>query len=205
MNQATGAGGGSSAVHADWIAPKNIRPAMQRSPKLAKHVNACLGTRLPKKAEKKGCKFTPAQGANIEGIAVLDDRVFVGFRGPVDGDTAYLLAFDRKSLFETELTGDTTIPIKLGPGKGVRDLAAVADGLLVLSGPEDDEPGQAAIHHFDPKTQAVKLLGILAGLPKKAKPEALLVLSEDAPDYQVLVLSDGVPNGSPLEYKVPKP
>jgi hypothetical protein len=130
--------------------------------------------------------------------------VFVGFRGPVDGDTAYLLAFDRSSLFEPQLRNDATIPIKLGSGKGVRDLAAVADGLLVLSGPEDDESGQAAIHHFDPKTQAIVLLGTLGGLPKKAKPEALLVLSEDAPDYQVLVLSDGVSNGSPLEYKVPK-
>ena len=151
------------------------------------------------------CEFKPAQGANIEGIAVFGDTVFVGFRGPVDGDTAYLLAFDRQSLFEPRLGGDVTIPIRLGPGKGVRDLAAVADGLLVLSGPEDDEPGQAAVHLFDPKSQAVKLLGTLAGLPKKAKPEALLVLSEDAPEYQVLVLSDGVQNGSPLEYKVPKP
>jgi hypothetical protein len=150
------------------------------------------------------CEFKPAQGANIEGIAVFGDTVFVGFRGPVDGDTAYLLAFDRKSLFEKELSGDKTIPIKLGPGKGVRDLAAVASGLLVLSGPEDDEPGQAAIHHFNPTTQAIALLGTLAGLPKKAKPEALLVLSEDGPEYQVLVLSDGVLNGSPLEYKVPK-
>jgi hypothetical protein len=198
---------GTGVAPEAWIAPRNILPAMQRSPQLAKRADACLGTKAPKKKKKKGeqCEFEPAQGANIEGIAVLGDRVFVGFRGPVHGGTAYLLAFDRNSLFEKELTGDTTIPIKLGPGKGVRDLAAVADGLLVLSGPEDDEPGQAGVHHFDPRTQAVTLLGTLAGLPKKAKPEALLVLSEDAPEYQVLVLSDGVPNGAPLEYKVRKP
>ena len=86
----------------------------------------------------------------------------------------------------------------------MRDLAAVADGLLVLSGPEDDDPGQAAIHHFDPKTKAITPLGMLTGLPPEAKPEALLVLSEDTAGYVVLVLSDKGENGAPLEYKVPK-
>jgi hypothetical protein len=196
---------GSGVAPPGWIAPRNLLPAMRRSKQLEKRANACLGTKPPqKKGKVQECEFKPAQGANIEGIAVFGDRVFVGFRGPVDGDTAYLLAFDRKSLFEPQLGGDVTIPIKLGPGKGVRDLAPVADGLLVLSGPEDDEPGQAAIHHFDPKTQAIALLGTLAGLPPKAKPEALLLLSEDGPEYGVLVLSDGVQNGAPLEYKVPK-
>jgi Protein of unknown function (DUF3616) len=195
----------SGMAPAAWIAPPNILPAMQRSPQLAKRANACLGTKPPRKKGKVvDCDFNPGQGANIEGIAILGDTVFLGFRGPVDGNTAYLLAFDRNSLFEPQLRNEVTIPIKLGPGQGVRDLAAVADGLLVLSGPEDDEPGQAALHRFDAKTQAITLLGTLAGLPRKAKPEALLVLSEDAPAYQVLVLSDGVPNGSPLEYKVPK-
>jgi len=197
---------GSGVAPPGWIAPQNILPAMRRSKQLEKRANACLGTKPPRKQGKvENCEFNPAQGANIEGIAVFVDTVFVGFRGPVDGDTAYLLAFDRKSLFGPQLGGDVTIPIRLGPGKGVRDLAPVADGLLVLSGPEDDEPGQAALHHFDPKTRVVRLLGTLAGLPAKAKPEALLVLSEDGPEYQVLVLSDGVQNGSPLEYKVPKP
>ena len=199
---------GSGVAPPGWIAPPNIPCRRCADPQAAER-SAPMRASAPNPRGRRGRWRTASssrpQGTNIEGIAVFGDTVFVGFRGPVDGDTAYLLAFGRKSLFEPQLRGDVTIPIRLGPGKGVRDLAPVADGLLVLSGPEDDEPGLAAVHHFNPRTQAVKLLGTLAGLPKNAKPEALLVLSEDAPAYQVLVLSDGVQNGAPLEYKVPKP
>ena len=198
---------GSGMAPAAWIAPHNILPAMQRSPQLAKRANACLGTKPPQKKKKNGeqCEDQPAQGANIEGIAVLGDRVFVGFRGPVDGGTAYLLAFDRKSLFEKELTDGTTIPIKLGPGKGVRDLAAVADGLLVLSGPEDDEAGQAAIYHFDPKTQAITLLGTWPGYRRRPSPRRSCCCRRMRRTTRCSSCPTASPNGSPLEYKVPKP
>ena len=197
---------GSGMAPAAWIAPRNILPAMQRSPQLAKRANACLGTKPPQKKGKVGGLRLPT-GAGRQYRGHRDPR-----RHRVPGLSR---ARRRRHRLPAGVRPQQPVraaapqrcddPDQARARQGVRDLAAVADGLLVLSGPEDDEPGQAAIHHFDPKTQAITLLGTLAGLPKKAKPEALLVLSEDAPDYQVLVLSDGVPNGSPLEYKVPKP
>jgi hypothetical protein len=76
---------GSGGAPPGWIAPPNILPAMRRSKQLEKRANACLGTKPPRKQGKvENCEFNPAQGANIEGIAVFGDTVFVGFRGPVD-------------------------------------------------------------------------------------------------------------------------
>jgi hypothetical protein len=59
---------------------------------------------------------------------------------------------------------------------GIRDLAAVKNGLLILSGPEDDELGQAALFHLDPDQDRLTPLGKISGLPAEAKPEGLLVL-----------------------------
>jgi hypothetical protein len=138
----------SNLADPTWVAKgievaKSLEPAMLKSLQIGKHVNKCLGT---KPSKKKEGNFEHQQGANIEGLAILDGSLFVGFRGPVHIDTAYLLKFARDAVFREEPADGTTIPLKLGTGIGIRDLAAVKEGLLVLSGPEDDDPGHAAIH-----------------------------------------------------------
>jgi len=95
-------------------------------------------------------------------------------------------------------------PISLGDGMGVRDLAVVADGFLVLSGPEADEPSEADLFLWDGWSAAPARLGMLEGVPDQAKPEALLVLAEDMETYRLLIMSDGIPGGAPTEYRVPK-
>ncbi|MEI2780992.1 MAG: DUF3616 domain-containing protein [Candidatus Competibacter sp.] len=82
-------------------------------------------------------------GFDIEGLAVADDRVFVGLRGPVLRGWAVVLEL---ALEEQDTTTLTLKPI--GPdgrpyrkhfldlgGLGVRDLCAQGDDLLVLAGP----------------------------------------------------------------------
>lgn len=82
-------------------------------------------------------------GFDIEGLAVADDRVFVGLRGPVLRGWAVVLEL---ALEEQDATTLTLKPI--GPdgrpyrkhfldlgGLGVRDLCAQGDDLLVLAGP----------------------------------------------------------------------
>jgi hypothetical protein len=191
----------SGVNNPDWVAPqitlsRHIGPAMHRSAELSPNVEKCLPS--------KTGNFPNEHGANIEGIALVGKTLYVGFRGPVAGDTAYLLAFDRDGLFQPQPLAAVTIPVKLGSWMGVRDLAAVKEGLLILSGPEDDVPGSAAIHRFDPQTRAVTLLGNLPAIAPKAKPEALLVLDQADDSYRVLILSDGVNNGAPTEFVVPK-
>lgn len=189
-----------------WVAPevevaKDIKPAMLASTKIGPHVDKCLGTKPSKK--KKG-DFAHEQGANVEGFAILGTRAFVGFRGPVIGGTAFLLAFDRDALFTSGTPTATTIEIALGAGMGIRDLAPVADGLLVLSGPEDDDPGKAAIHYFHAASGKVTPLGLVPDPQHDGKPEALLLLDETDAAYRVLVMSDSADNGDPTEFVVAK-
>ncbi len=83
-------------------------------------------------------------GVNIEGIAVKDGRMYLGLRGPSENDSAYVISVDARAAFapdqELEATADK---LQLGPDTGIRDLAAVADGLLVLTGPVNTTEGDA--------------------------------------------------------------
>jgi hypothetical protein len=186
---------------------KPLEAALKSAGKVGSHAGLCLGTKPTKKQLEKGCTVDRKQGANIEGIAIYKRKLYVGLRGPVDGDTAYLVRFDMEQIFGGEPVG-TTMAAKLGSADGakigIRDLAAVKNGLLILSGPEDDELGQAALFHLDPDQDRLTPLGKISGLPAEAKPEGLLVLEDSDQRYRVLVVSDGVKNGVPTEYEIKK-
>jgi hypothetical protein len=83
-------------------------------------------------------------GVNVEGLAVRGDHLFLGFRGPVLNGKALVMSVNIDAAFGNAPARPQVFPIRLGDGIGVRDLATVADGFLVLSGPEADEPGEAA-------------------------------------------------------------
>jgi hypothetical protein len=201
-------GSAGAALVEDLEVSSRLQAAMKASSKVGPHVGLCLGIRPTGKQKEKGCPADRRQGANIEGIAIHGKKLYVGLRGPVHDDTAYLMSFDTEQVFGLTPAG-TTIAVKLGsaggPRLGVRDLAAVKSGFLILSGPEDDEPGQAALFHFDPDKGALTPLGRISGLAAEAKPEGLLVLEDSQQRYRVLVISDGVKNGLPTEYETKKP
>src|SRR4029450_2751013 len=110
-------------------------------------------------------------GVNIEGLAVRGDRLFLGFRGPVLSGKALVMSVNIDAAFGNAPARPQVLPISLGDGMGVRDLAAVADGFLVLSGPEADEPGEADLFFWDGQSAAPARLGILAGGPEGGRPE----------------------------------
>ncbi|WP_408093652.1 DUF3616 domain-containing protein [Rhodoplanes sp. SY1] len=146
-------------------------------------------------------------GVNIEGIAVKDGRMHLGFRGPsVDGD-AFILSVDADAVFTSdEPLHPKVTRLPLGKTTGIRDLAAVRDGLVVLSGPVNEQAVPPALWHWNEKTGALAPLGTLMpakGLPADAKAETVLVL-RDAPKQplRVLILYDGAENGAPTEYRV---
>lgn len=160
-------------------------------------------------APRRGCVALDDGGVTIEGLAARDGELYFGFRAPVADGRAFVLRVNADALFSGRPGPAAVLRPELGEGFGVRDMAAVEGGFLILAGRavSDDalEVRTSAIHFWDGRSAATRVLGRLrtAG---GAKPEALLVLREAAAGpYRLLVLSDGVPGGAPAVYEVPRP
>lgn len=143
-----------------------------------------------------------------------DGTMHVGFRAPSPGGRAFVVSVPEQAVFGQAAPAATVSRLALGADRrgrkrGVRDLAPVADGFLVLAGPalpEGDKAKGGALVFFwpGPGGRAVPLRPV--GLERKGvKPEALLILGEDAASYRVLVIHDGVEGGAPTEYRIGKP
>jgi Protein of unknown function (DUF3616) len=72
-------------------------------------------------------------GTDIEGIAVKDETLFLGFRGPVRRENfvpVMVLQLDRPEDYELRF-------VNLD-GHGIRDITAVENGFLIIGGPVGD-------------------------------------------------------------------
>ncbi|WP_433241954.1 DUF3616 domain-containing protein [Streptosporangium sp. CA-135522] len=97
-------------------------------------------------------------GLDVEGIAILDGRVFVGLRGPVLRGWAMLLEIrpqdhprhpGRLRLAPIDEEPYRTHLLNLG-GLGIRDLCPHRDGLLILAGPTMALDGPARVLRWRP-------------------------------------------------------
>jgi len=112
-------------------------------------------------------------GFDVEGIAVADDRIFLGLRGPVLRGWAILLEVQVKEKHPGELRLK-----KIGPGgeryrkhflnlrgEGIRDLCFYQEDLLVLSGPTMDLTGDTQIFRLANALEALKAETLLEPEP----------------------------------------
>jgi len=145
-------------------------------------------------------------GVNFEGIAVQNGRMYLGLRGPSRKKHAFILNVDAKAVFTPDANLDPKVRrLALGKNTGIRDLAAVHDGLLILSGPVNDQDVTPALFHWSERSGLRKLgdLQLPAPLVGKAKAEILLVLRDQPSEpWRLLVMFDGPENGAPTEYQV---
>lgn len=133
-------------------------------------------------------------GVDIEGLAVSAGRLFVGFRGPVlRGNHVPVLVLRYAAHQQYEL-----LFLDLG-GRGIRDLAAIDNGMLVLAGPVGDGDGSYELFHWNGKDCVAGEgspggktihLGTIGGTAH-AKPEGIAVLEQTAADVKLLVIRDG--------------
>lgn len=174
-------------------------------PELKQHVGKCLGDEQ--------------SGANIEGLAIRNERLFFGFRGPAKNKEALILSVDAAAFFQGTDAKPEVTRIVVGGGRGIRDLHAVKDGILVLAGPDDDEDNENRSYRialWDGKNgggEAVKPKMLaqldlkkikLRDCDKETKPEALAVLEDSPKRYRIMILSDGMCDGGPLLFVVPR-
>jgi hypothetical protein len=149
-------------------------------------------------------------GVDIEGIAVDDGWVYVGFRGPVFRDN-YVPVLKFK--FDQHEESAKLLFVKLDGG-GIRDMAKVQDGFLIVSGPVGDAPGPYQVYHWngldmvpgedraDTKNYIKKLGNIDIS---KGKAEGILALevergADDDCQYKFMIIFDGITNGNPKIY-----
>lgn len=187
--------------------------------KTAEIQRASLMPWLEKSAEFKDYVKQPLQlnGFNIEGLCYKDGKLWFGIRGPnVQGNT-YVVEVTPDSLFGGGMPDCKAHTLPVGQGRGIRELAPVREGFIILTGNASAEAtkkfpnsmsrsGDKSFELFlwrpgkTPETQSIGPLPF-----PSAKAEAILVL-EDAEKYvDILVLFDGAEDGGPRSYRLNRP
>ena len=168
--------------------------------KAKKHIS--LGKLLKKHPVLKAYVPLPSKenGIDIEGIALHDGLLYLGFRGPVFRD-----GYVPVMVIDFEDTDDHELRfVRLG-GRGIRDVTRVSDGFLIIAGPVGDGSASYPLYHWDGNDmvpgkkrhgRAIGTVKLLTEIepPKKGKAEGLTVISEKSDSYDLLIAYDGVKN-----------
>ncbi|MEA2870285.1 MAG: hypothetical protein QOH67_261 [Hyphomicrobiales bacterium] len=145
----------------------------------------------------QGIAITP--GASVRGEGVVN----LGFRNPVIGGKAFIVSADVSKVFAASGAFTPTVtPVALGTDVGISDLAKVDDGILILAASNRSVQQRHSLFLLQNDGQLKHLADVAQPTDRKA--EALLVLRDDPEFYLVLLMFDGVANGGPLQYFVPR-
>lgn len=144
-------------------------------------------------------------GLDMEGLAERDGSLFFGVRSPSVAGQAFVVEVRADELFADPLKSvQRTHELPLGEGRGIRDLARVSDGFLVVAGPagsSEDKSG-FTLHHWAGPNQALVTVG---GVPAGGKAEGVMVIEETAAFVDVVVFFDGSENGGATPLRLVKP
>jgi Protein of unknown function (DUF3616) len=179
---------------------------MQSQPKLKNNLDECLNT---------------GRGVNIEGLAVSNGRLYFGFRSPARNKTTKILSVEAQAFFSGEDPKPILTTIEVGGGRGIRDMQAVRDGFLLLAGPDDEDGnsqrrwrialwngrtnGEDVVRPNDLARLDLSGVKLRKNCDKKTpKPEAFTVIEDRKGLYRVVILSDGMCDGGPLVFSVPR-
>ncbi len=200
---------------ADYRDKDSLWHLMASHPALKDYVGEqkCLGTEPPEDAP--GLKGQ--RGVNIEGLAASKGTLHFGFRGPAEDGKAPILSVDANAIFEASAPQADVTFLRVGRGRGVRDLATIKAGILVLAGPDDDKANENVgwslgiwdgVPSSNPDYNEIATLILndvkLRKCDDELKPEAVAVL-EDTPDrLDLTIMSDGMCNGGPLRFTIPR-
>ncbi|NEI93920.1 DUF3616 domain-containing protein [Rhizobium leguminosarum] len=159
-------------------------------------------------------------GVTVEGIAIKSNEALFGLRSPCVDKNAFVMRVPLGELFGDTPPSAKVSKIELGDNVGIRDLATVDNGVLILAGRSDDDRGDGMFtcgeHRESPKPSpsiwfwsgsdgdSPKPLGVLPDVQAADSAETAIVLEETSTAYRVLVMFDGVENGAPVEFVVNK-
>ena len=146
------------------------------------------------------------RGVDIEGIAhTSSERLLIGLRSPVLDGQAHLLSIDVEALFGRKGSRQDTAErygLPLGDGAGIRDLAWLPEGVLILAGPStDDDDPPFTLWRWSGRRKLERLGVFEHGADAKA--EGLLVLGSAGGKLELLVVFDGVSHGGMHQFDLP--
>lgn len=141
-----------------------------------------------------------ANGLNIEGLAVHGDRMTFGLRAPVIEGEAFLVDAPIVEIFAAPGTAKanrvTVRRVALGQHAGIRDLAYLPDGrLLILSGPAQEQPVPYRIHLLGDDGELTALTNVTP--PRDAKAEAIALVGIEGDSVRLIVMFDSADDGAP--------
>jgi hypothetical protein len=154
------------------------------------------------------------KGINIEGLAIRNGQLFVGFRNPNLGGFAFVMEIRADDVFGGGSRPSHTLhKLQLGAGLGIREIVAGKSGFLLIAGNAGSEPskkyGEAEdyekdrdffLFRWDGKGTEVQKIGALPKTDGKA--EAMAILEETNDSMTVLILFDGPKGGRPTVYRI---
>ncbi|MFN0075859.1 MAG: DUF3616 domain-containing protein [Prosthecobacter sp.] len=151
-------------------------------------------------------KSSDEGGLDIEGLAEHDGTLFFGLRSPNLGGKAFIIEVPASELFaNAETATHRTHQLAIGKGIGIRDIAAIRDGFLLIAGRagNDESVSGFTLHQWAGPGGKLTKIGELPAAAGKA--EALLVADESEAEVTVVIFYDGVTNGVPMSLRIIKP
>jgi hypothetical protein len=154
------------------------------------------------------------RGVNIEGLAIRNGRLFVGFRGPNLGGHAFVMEIGAQDVFAGRPRPEYMLhKLRLGEGLGIREIVAARSGFLIVAGNSSAEPSEKftqaegydadrgfSMFAWDGADAEVHRIGTIPDTPGKA--EAMTILEESETEITVLMLFDGPKGGRPSVYRL---
>lgn len=181
------------AIRQREIQRASLLPWLERTPALAPFVKRQL----------------QQNGLNIEGLACAGDKLFFGLRAPNKGGRALVIEVCPARIFSGPPEPLVVHELLIAEGRGIREIAAVRDGFLLLTGNASAEaskkipvtlaPGpdnRFELLHWNGRDSRPVRIAVLPATGGKA--EGLLVMADTPQQVEVLVIFDGLADGRPL-------
>jgi hypothetical protein len=153
-------------------------------------------------------------GLNIEGLAWSGGKLYFGLRAPNQNGRGMVIEAAPAEIFGGKPRELMVHEVAIPKGRGIREIAAVRDGFLIVAGNASAEASKKfpvtlatgpdtdfdLFHWTGPGSTTASKVGKFPGNGGKA--EALLLLEDEADHADLLVLFDGLPGGGPLRVRV---
>ncbi len=167
-------------------------------------------------------KVLQQRGVNIEGLAGKNGTLYIGFRAPNLAGNIPVIEIGADELFsKKKLKKYRMHKLPLGRGLGIRDMAAIDPGFLMIVGNAGSEPGDSDnpdtktnVKDFNPGrgyhlvfwdgADGLQKIGEIPRDDARDDPEAMTVLTETDDSIEMLILSDGPRGGHPTVYRIRK-